>query len=318
MGNLTRYLQDAFAAGCPAGWRCSSEVPVLPAELESFLGYRSRADVLLERTDGSRRLWIEFEISRADPVANHAKFATAHLFRPQLPDDTFVAMVSSHVTRGRRNLASNTIHLMRHLGMNAFQTLLLPGFGPDEIKRINHLKLPSIEFENIPVSAEIERALAVSEPLLESPDRRIHMAGDLTEVMLNIRSWNEEMETDAGRALWNRRTVTYFVFDPVTRNFAPSKFCAYTAIRKRPGETGKKRLSEMTLELYVTLEGTDARFDGARARTHLTNNLSMECLRVEDASHLSPVFEKWLDRHSENVSVHPRGPIYLLPSGNFH
>jgi hypothetical protein len=31
---------------------------------------------------GSRRLWIEFEISRADPVANHAKFATAQLFQP--------------------------------------------------------------------------------------------------------------------------------------------------------------------------------------------------------------------------------------------
>ena len=33
------------------------------------------ADVLLERVDGSRRLWVEFEVSRADPVANHAKFA---------------------------------------------------------------------------------------------------------------------------------------------------------------------------------------------------------------------------------------------------
>jgi hypothetical protein len=31
-------------------------------------------------------LWIEFEVSRADPVANHAKFATAHLFQPQRPD----------------------------------------------------------------------------------------------------------------------------------------------------------------------------------------------------------------------------------------
>ena len=72
--------------------------------LEALLGYRPRVDVLLEREDGSRRLWIEFEVSRADPVANHAKFATAHLFQPQAEADSFLAMVSPHVARGRRSL----------------------------------------------------------------------------------------------------------------------------------------------------------------------------------------------------------------------
>ena len=62
--------------------------------LERMLGFAPRADVLLSRADGSTRLWIEFEISRADPVANHAKFATAHLFEPRTSGDTFVSMVS--------------------------------------------------------------------------------------------------------------------------------------------------------------------------------------------------------------------------------
>jgi len=70
-----------------------------------LFGYTSRADILLTKDDGSRRLWIEFEISRADPMANHAKFATAHLFSRQLQTDCFISMVISHVVRGRRNLA---------------------------------------------------------------------------------------------------------------------------------------------------------------------------------------------------------------------
>ena len=104
MGNLTTHLQYAFAEQCPAGWSSRSEVKLLPAELNDLFGYSSRTDILLTKDDGSRRLWIEFEISRADPVANHAKFATAHLFSKQLQSDCFISMVSSHINRGRGNL----------------------------------------------------------------------------------------------------------------------------------------------------------------------------------------------------------------------
>jgi hypothetical protein len=45
-------------------------------------------------------------------------------------------MVSSHVDLGRRNLAANTILLMRCVGMNAFQTVLLPQFSPRELQRM--------------------------------------------------------------------------------------------------------------------------------------------------------------------------------------
>jgi len=67
--------------------------------------FRPRADVLLERLDGTRRLWVEFEVSRADPAANHMKFAAAHLHAPQRPADAFLSMTSSHVATAGRTSA---------------------------------------------------------------------------------------------------------------------------------------------------------------------------------------------------------------------
>ena len=80
MGTLTSYLQQSFAAVCPPRWMCQYEAALFGREIADVLGYAPRADVLLTRVDDNRRLWIEFEISRADPVANHAKFATRHRF----------------------------------------------------------------------------------------------------------------------------------------------------------------------------------------------------------------------------------------------
>ena len=54
-------------------WTCVREVPVLDPPLAKLLGYAPTADVVLQRVDGTRKPWIEFEVSRADPVANHAK-----------------------------------------------------------------------------------------------------------------------------------------------------------------------------------------------------------------------------------------------------
>jgi hypothetical protein len=158
MGNLTVYLQSAFASTCPPGWQVRPEVALLPPDIVAVLGYAPRADVLLERRDGNRRLWIEFEISRADPVANHAKFATAQLFQPLPATDSFVAMVSPHVDRGRRNLAAATIGVMRRLGMDAFQTVLFPTHEPATIKRLNHLDLASLPAEDLAVRTELDRA----------------------------------------------------------------------------------------------------------------------------------------------------------------
>lgn len=308
MGTLTGYLQETFAQYRPAGWLCRAEMPVLTPELERLLGYAPRADVLLERPDGSR-LWIEFEISRADPVANHVKFATAHLFQPQPAHDVFVAMISPHVDPGRRNLAANTISLMRRVGMAAFQTVLLPQLTGPAIKRLNHLDAPALAGESLPIRDEVERVLAVTQPVLATPERRIHLAGDVLEVLLNLHQWHTDLGTAAGRAAWGRRTITYFVVDPRSWWFAPAKFCAYVAVPP-PGTLAR---AEMTTALYVTLDGMDGRFDGHKARLHLTRRLAFVEHPAPHAPELAAPFARWMDAHQERITVHRDGPVFLLP-----
>jgi hypothetical protein len=323
MGTLTTYLQREFARLCPPGWSAKMEVPLLSRELEGLLGYAPRADVLLAREDGVRRLWIEFEVSRAGPVANHAKFATAHLFSPQVETDAFVAMVSPHVSRGRRNLASNAVSLMRQVGMEAFQTVLFPHLSPEEVKRLNHLRLADVrglngtDAEWPDVGREMERVFVVSEAALAVPGHRVYLASDLLDVMLNVRQWNVEMETKEGRALWGRRTVRYFVLDPRSGEFAPSKFCAYLPLRERRearghADKGTARTT-MTLELYAQLDGQDSRFDGHRARTHLERGLAMRRCAVEGVHGLGTVFEQWCRRYRDAVQGHPAGVVVLVP-----
>ena len=102
---------------------------------------------------------------------------------------------SPHVDRGRRNLAANTITLMRHIGMSAFQTVLLPGLLPEQIEELNHLHLSELADGQLSVRDEIERVLSVSEPVISTSDRRIHLVGDIFEVMLNLRQWNQELSS---------------------------------------------------------------------------------------------------------------------------
>jgi len=169
MGALTSYLQEEFARQCRPDWSCRHEIPLLPRRMARMLGFSPRADVLLEKRDGSKRIWVEFEISRADPVANHTKFLTSHLFEPKPETEAFVSMVSPHVARGRRNLCATTIMVMRHLGMNAFQTILFPRMTGAEIKRINHLDKDGIRKAGIETGSEFDRVLSISEPVLTMP-----------------------------------------------------------------------------------------------------------------------------------------------------
>jgi hypothetical protein len=137
MGTLPAYLQHAFATACPPGWSAAAEVALLSDDLAALLGYRPQADLVLTHQTG-RRIWIEFEISRADPVANHAKFGTAHLFQPQAASDSFLAMVSPHVDRGRRNLAATAVSLLRQVGMAAFQYACLATPTVKRAEQLNH------------------------------------------------------------------------------------------------------------------------------------------------------------------------------------
>ena len=315
MANLATHLQHQFTHHAPAGWRVRHEVDLVSRDLRRLLGYRPRVDVLLEREDGSRRLWIEFEISRADPVANHAKFATAHLFAPQPAGEVFLSMVTPHVTGGRRNLAANMVLAMRNQGMAAFQTVLLPHHARAEIKRLNHLPLAALPAEPLDVVAEIGRALAVTEPALADAAGSIYFAGNVIEVLLNAYRWNREMDTEAGRRLWGRRTVTYFVYDPRFGHFAPSKYCAYMPVAVAvPGSGTPAGIpAGMTVARYTQVERDNRIFDGTRARQHLVQNLALQLLPVAARPALSERFGRWLAEREAVINVHPAGAQVIVP-----
>jgi len=315
--SLTGYLQQEFVRQYPRGWLARREVRVLSRDLERTLGYGPRADVLLEREDGARRLWVEFEVSRADPVANQAKFATSHLFEPQHPSDTFLSMVSPHVAIGRQNLAANTIALMRRIGMSAFQTVLVPSLTGDEVKALNHADTVDPLLHRIDVAREMERALAVTAPVLTEAGYAVHFAGNLLEVMLNVRQWNRDLGIGSCAKRWQRRTLTYFVFDFGSGAFAPSKFCAYVAIPKRPVGTEAPAAPPfvfgMTVAAYEQIDRDEARFDGGKAWRHLVERLGMSVAPLAALPALQTTFDEWLVRVRGAVTVHPDGPLILLP-----
>ena len=308
MGSLTTFLQHGFAQSCPRGWLCSSEQPVISADTGRRLGYTPRADVLLTRRDDSARLWIEFEVSRADPVANHAKFATASIFEPRPDTDTFVSMVSAHVDRGRHNLAASTIYLMRAIGMNAFQTLLLPQLQGEEVKTLNHRSVEEL-LANPPIeiAPEIDRVFSIAHSFADAGGHRIHFAGNIFEVMLNVRRWNDETSAPTGKALWGKRTVTFFVHDRVAGLFAPSKYCAFVPVTTNRVSTASRL--EMDMSTYVRLDETESRFDGAVARNHLQRRLGLRVVRVEDAEPTEiEAFWAWHGTRKPQLRLHPKGP----------
>lgn len=311
MGTLTKFLQERFAESCPAGWSCTREVDILDSHWQRTLGYTARADVLLTRDDGTRRIWIEFEISRADPVANHAKFATSHLFQPQLATDTFVAMVSPHVTRGRRNLAANTILLMRRVGMSAFQTILFPTLAPTEIKRLNHLSSIELATHSLDTASELARALLIADPLSVTEAYQLHYAGDLLDVFCNAQRFNEELTTTHGKSLWGKRTIKYFVYDAQSRLFAPSKYCAY--VNALPSAHAGFSLHQqlMSMPLYTSLDESAPKFDGNLAQTHLQRQLNMRLTTPEESGVIAEAFTAWQATQVNHIRVHPNGPEFL-------
>ncbi len=315
MGALTPFLQSEFRRRCPPGWECGSEVPLLPTELIQLLGYDPRADVVLSNTGNRSRIWIEFEVSRADPVANHAKFATASLFIPQSPADHFVAMVSPHIDRGRRNLAAATIHLMRRVGMSAFQTTLLPLNTPSEIKELNHLAVEQIAAKSIDVGAEIDRALTMVEPVGKWGRLNVHLVGDILDVLMNLRGWNEEILSREGQRAWGKRAVTYFVFDPSSGLFAPSKFCAYLPIQSASG-IGIEVPScsfRMSIAGYAELNDGTHVMDGNRAQRHLCRELGLRTPAEPEMATVTAAFARWCQTHREFVSVRNDTPTFLVP-----
>jgi hypothetical protein len=317
LGSLTPYLQEHFQASCPRGWRCRCEVPLVDAAAARRLGFEPRADVLLEKSDESKRIWVEFEISRADPVANHAKFATARFFEASVQREAFVSMSSRHIVRGRAALAAGAAMMMRSLGFPAFQVDLLPSLDARAIKRLN--AVPRAELSRVAgldVAPEIERVLAVTDAAIIDGWHRIHKADNHFTVSVNVRRWNHEMTEPSIRARWGRRAVQYYVFDPPTQLFAPAKFCAFvpSPLSKEPAMPFllvREPPGAMTMDLYASLGEGDPRFDGHVARTHLASRLGYRAMALSSAPvQVATAFEQWHAEWADAVTT--RRPTTIL------
>jgi hypothetical protein len=314
--SLTSYLQQAFSLQAPPGWRCTHEVAVLADEVTRVLGFFPRADVLLEEGATGRRIWIEFEISRADPAANHLKFAVGHVFSPQLEQDAFVSMVSRHVAAGRSNLGAAAVMLMRRIGMRAFQVPLLPALPAPEIKQLNHLPADRLDECSLDIGREIERAIVVTEPVLTDELHRLFFVSNAFEVSLNVVNWNRDARDPGSAARWGRRTVTYFIFDPRSGFFAPSKFCAYLPVPSLQNSSDTHqpdRTLGMTLDYYCAVAQQEPRFDGAAARRHLLYHLGYQLIKPGASPELHALLQAWLINNGKLIRVHPRDAHVLIP-----
>jgi hypothetical protein len=320
MGSLTGYLQAAFAEAAPAGWVCRAEAPLADKAATRRLGFEPRADLLMERADRSARIWIEFEISRADPVANHAKFATARFLEGASANEVFVSMVSRHVVTGRAALAAGTALAMRAMGVPAFQVDLLPHLDAAAIKQLNAAPRQALESNGgLHVHREVGRVLEVGQAGVAGSGHRIHKADNAWTVSVNIREWNRQMALPQGASLWGRRPVQYFVFDPASGLFAPSKFCAFVP---SPLGGGSGRLHEslrpqpvaMSMALYAVLGEGDARFDGHIARRHLEARLGFQPVPLSDLpQEVAQAFRTWHLPVASLVPLRAAGVVLLPP-----
>ena len=106
----------------------------------------------------------------------------------------------------------------------------------------------------------------------------IHLASDLLVVYLNLRQWNEDLATDQGKSVWGRRTVTYFVYEPQTGLFAPSKFCAYSVVPTAPFHqcappSATSVHGTLNVAEYSSINDRSHALDGSKAVSHLTRRL---------------------------------------------
>jgi len=296
--SLAAELQNRLIASPPPGWTARREVPLLESGATRILGYRPAVDLLLESQQTDERLWLELEISRADPVANHAKFASAHLMQPLSERDTFVSLVSNHIARGRANLAAHAIYLLRIAGLKAFQIPLLPELNAKTVMALNQGKA---SLEHLP-DLDILEIVDLTRPIAPVDAGRIYYATNALEVLLNLQQWNRDMGHMHCRHAWGRRRMRYLVAHPASGLFAPSKFCAYTrmpSLADRPGF----QTPAMTVPAYTRIEPQTGIFDGQKARLRL-ERLGFHRMRLSASTpSMRKTFESWLEIHRDQVSV---------------
>lgn len=304
MGALARYLAETLTRERRASWTFEREGRLFDDRVAERLGFDPRVDVLLVHEDG-RRIAVELEVSRADPVANQVKFLLAHEHRAVRDGDVFVSMVSSHVAPGRRAIAAAFTRHMRTQSLAAFQASLLPFVSPLEVKALNACSAAEIQERALPIEDELARVFDIVEPRGRAGQHRIHFAPDVTDVVANIWRFNDDLE--GGEIRWARRHVQYFVVDPITGQFAPAKFCAFV-----PASADGRAPSPptMTLEVYASLDERDPRFDGHVAHRHLTRRLAFERASLVE-SPFRDDFERWHVGHRADA-IARREPLVIL------
>ncbi len=303
MPSLATHLKHAMLAAPPQGWRpVGTEHPLLPPHVSTRLGYTPKADLVVESIDTGRRLWIELEISRADPVANHAKFAALSQLHPI--EGTFVSMMSPDIKSGKRVVGAHAINMMRQLNLDAFQTSLLPQLTGPQIKALNSVPLEEVQRRCPPIGDEWKRLIAVVKPLHQTATHRILFVGNLDEVGWNAHRWNKAVATPQGRRLWGgkrgRRTVQHFVHAPFDDLFAPSKFAAFVPSGGHGG---------MSMDLYADLDESETRFDGHIAWQHLER---LGYTQTRDPVILAKFWD-WQQRHQAVLTVLRKSPIIWKP-----
>jgi hypothetical protein len=121
------------------------------------------------------------------------------------------------------------------------------------------------------------------------------------------------MATEGGAQLWGKRTVVYFVFDSVTMDFAPSKYCAFVPASGTPCLNKTSRIEmAMSMEIYSVLDEAETRFDGNIAKRHLVERLSMKASPILDYDKdIQSAFARWIGKFHHAIRVHPRGAVII-------
>ena len=307
MGLLAHHLAGRFQKLGARGWSVEPEFKLFREDTATAVrfGFNPKVDVMLSGPSGER-VAIELEISRADPVANQAKFSVAQALGEVSPDTVLVSMFSAHVDRGRRNLCAAFARQLRAAGGAVFSASLLPFLGGTEVARLNQGGTPA-ELDALPAADELRRVLSVVTAQGEFGGHRIHYAGDVTDVVANVWAWNDGMRGDDAER-WGLRHVQYFVYEPRQSLFAPAKFCAFIPVARSRAEPPP---ATMTLGLYGELDEKETRFDGRLAWRHLARRLAFEVVRLEAADAATrDAFARWHGTHAKRLGL--RTPVQLL------
>jgi hypothetical protein len=71
----------------------------------------------------------------------------------------------------------------------------------------------------------------------------------------------------------------------------------------------------MTAATYCRLNDGTHQLDGNRAVNHLTGRLGMVLRQPQEVADVTALFRKWLARFDDCITVHPRGPQFVVAPG---